>query len=100
MSQKKKKKGKTMPLLSRFILVYFSLPESKLEKHNNVWQCCQPAVKKKKKKGCVLKPLLPKGWNCNTSSQIHKGDDSLIRKMQFGFPPGIRERLVLDYHSA
>lgn len=33
------------------------------------------------------------------SSQIHKGDDSLIRKMQFGFPPGIRERLALDYHS-
>lgn len=41
------KKGKTMSFFSRFILVYFSLSDSKLEKHNNVWQGCQPAVKKK-----------------------------------------------------
>lgn len=51
------------------------------------------------KKGCVLKPLFPEGWNCNMSSQIHKGEDSVIRKMQLGFPPGIRESLALDHHS-
>lgn len=33
------------------------------------------------------------------SSQIHKGEDSVIRKMQLGFPPGIRESLSLDHQS-
>lgn len=78
---RKKKKGKTMLFFSRFILVYFSLPESKLEKHNNVWQGCQFQWPKKK-----AMSLLPKGWNYNLSSLIHKGDDSIIRKNAFWFP--------------
>lgn len=35
-----------MSLFSSFILVSFCLPESKLEKHNNVGQACQPPLKK------------------------------------------------------
>lgn len=94
--KKRKRKEKQCPCspdLFRFTLVFLS-PNWK-----NAIMCGEVVNPQWKKKGCIWKPSFPEGWNCNISSQIHKGQDSVIRKMQLGFPPGIRESLALDHNS-
>lgn len=53
----------------------------------------------KKKRPCIESICISEGWSYNMFSYIYKIYDPFLRKMQVGFPLGIRKNLALNVHS-